>query len=183
MMTVLGCASTRQTPFHDSPELPPTEADPITYRPTPGESRPASSTVALVLEDRYSLEKKELLQFLLAVRQGDGYLLSRILSDPIRRISGENVGETIRRDELVDQVLRNPYRASLPPQVDLDQLIDSSQIEIIKPGTANNGPTDEVELRFLLRATGQAYFRQLFGWRDQGIVRMQSEREGAIVAL
>jgi hypothetical protein len=169
-------------------EPPPTDADPPAWVPPPDEAPTTGRAVAIATSGGYDQARAVAIRFVLAVRDGDEAVLSRLLSERVGHVVPRLTSPNRDRGELVRIIVRNPRRAGLSPDVPLDELVDSARMEVtplvrntdtLPPGLSGS----DLLVQFPLRAQGRRFRLIISNWSAEGRLVVRPGVEPQILCL
>lgn len=192
LFAALACASCGAAPQEHTAEprqIPPSDRDPLPFTPAPEGVGETDRTVALSATGGEDQARQMLLALVRAVRDADERRLEELFADELVITQGHARPERRARSTAVQRILVNARRGLIQPDVEVEELIDLSSVEVSRAAQHWQGreppdgirPTDVV-VEVTLLPEGRA-LRPLLGWVLRGLVVVRPGRDARIVAL
>lgn len=172
-------------------QLPATDRDPLPYTPPPTTNGRAGEQVSLAAAGGEDQARRMLPSFLRAVRDADERELGQLLAEEVGSVRSRRARQSGRpRATLIQRILVYARRSILPPDVEVDDLVDLERLRVSRASEFWHGrdmprvvlPTDLV-LEVPLLEPGRGPLRTLLGWSVRGHLVIRPGRDGRIVAM
>lgn len=193
-ISIAGCgAPSVDAPIEDvraaSDELPASDRDPLHYTPPATTAGGTDVAVALAASGGEDQARQMLPTLLNALRDADQAALERIFADEVATVRrSDQRGQ--QRSTLIDRILAYARRQAIPPDLDVDHLVDLANVRVTRAGQFWQGrpmpglvrPTDLV-VEVPLLPEGRGALRALLGWDMRGHLVVRPGRDPRIVAM
>lgn len=170
-------------------ELPPTDRDPPPYIPAPTDDARTGGAVGIATSGGFEQARIVALRFIEAVRDADREALEQQLGETIARVRPRLMTPNVPRAQMIE-LLVSPgrRRVAAPPEVPLDQLVDTSSIVVIPlaqhedAAELPNGllPTD-LQVTVPMRDQGRPFLGAI--WNPEGRLIVRPGPEPRIIGL